>query len=288
MTRKGVILAAGKGSRLYPTTMGVNKQLLPIYDKPMLYYPLSLFLHMDIRDILLVLDPSDLPIFTKLLGDGSHFGIKLSYDVQIEKKGIADALIIAERFLNGSPCCLILGDNLLHEESFSQLLRTCHTDTDGAIIFGYKVKDPERFGVVTFDEKGVAVSLEEKPKNPTSHYAVPGIYFYDGRATELAKKLKPSDRGELEITDLNKVYMKEGKLKVIPIETGVTWFDTGTYDSLLEASIYIQQKQTETGKPIANLESLAYEYGYIDKDNLAQSAEILSKTSYGEYLKNLL
>lgn len=289
MNRKGIILAAGKGSRLHPITLAVNKQLLPIYDKPMIYYPLSLFLHMGIKEILLILDPSDIDLFKKILGDGSHFGVKLSYEVQIEKRGTADALIIAEKFLDGAPSCLILGDNLLHSDNFGELLRNCsNSNLNGATIFGYKVKDPERFGVVTFDKEGVAISLEEKPVNPTSSYAVPGIYFYDERATELAKTLTLSKRGELEITDLNKLYMSKGELKVIPIKEDVMWFDTGTYDSLIEASLYVQKKQKETGKPIANLEGIAYGYGYINKDALISSIEKLSKTTYGEYLQSLL
>jgi glucose-1-phosphate thymidylyltransferase len=287
--RKGVILAAGRGTRLYPMTLAVNKQLLPIYDKPMIYYPLSLFLHIGIRDILLIVDPSDIVSFKNILGDGSHFGVRLSYEVQIEKRGIADALIISEKFLKGSPSCLILGDNLLHGENFDELLRACHIENKyGATVLGYKVPDPERFGVVTFNKNGVAVSLEEKPKNPTSPYAVPGIYFYDGRATKLAKTLTPSARGELEITDLNRLYMNEGTLKVMPVSENIKYFDTGTYDSLIEASFYVQSEQNKTGKPIANLEGLAYTYGYIDRSILGNSAEKLSKTSYGEHLHALL
>lgn len=289
MQRKGVILAAGKGSRLLPMTLGVNKQLLPIYDKPMIYYPLSLFLHAGIRDILLVVDPEDLKTFKNILGDGSHFGVSLNYETQTVKRGIADALIIAERFLAGSPSCLILGDNLLHGKHFEKLLREANESTDrGARIFGYEVPDPERFGVVTFDTNGKAISLEEKPKHPTSTYAVPGIYFYDGRATELAKKLAPSDRGELEITDLNRIYLDEGTLMVEPIPSDVVWFDTGTYDSLIEAALYVQGKQQETGEPIANLESIAHRYGFTEREVLSKSAENLSKTSYGEHLKKLL
>ncbi len=289
MQRKGIILAAGRGTRLYPMTFAINKQLLPIYDKPMIYYPLSLFLHAGIRDILLILDPSDVQVFKNTLGDGSHFGVNLSYEIQIEKRGIADAFIIGETFLNGSPSCLVLGDNLLHGEKFAELLRECNTNTyEGATVFGYQVPDPERYGVVTFDNFGKAVSLEEKPKNPTSTYAIPGIYFYDSRAPELAKKLEPSTRGELEITDLNRLYLEEGKLKVNKIPSEVVWFDTGTYDSLMEASRYVQEKQKETGKPIANLESLAHRYGYIDDTTLETSAVKLSKTSYGEHLKKIL
>lgn len=289
MNRKGIILAAGRGTRLYPMTLAVNKQLLPIYDKPMIYYPLSLFLHIGIREILLIVDPSDISSFKKILGDGSHFGVRLIYEVQIEKKGIADAFIIAEKFLNGSPSCLILGDNLLHGEGFDELLRTCHTENKkGATILGYKVPDPERFGVVTFDKNGITVSLEEKPLKPTSPYAVPGIYFYDEKATAHAKALTPSQRGELEITDLNKRYLHEGNLRVVPVHDTIRYFDTGTYDSLIEASLYVQEEQQKTGKPIANLESLAYTYGYIDRSILGTSADKLSKTSYGEHLHTLL
>lgn len=291
MQRKGVILAAGKGTRLYPMTLAVNKQLLPIYDKPMIYYPLSLFLHSGIREILLIVDPDDITVFKNILGDGSHFGVHISYEVQKEKRGIADALIIAEKFLQGAPSCLILGDNLLYGENFDTFLRKCHEDNldkDGATILGYEVPDPERYGVVTFNSEGKAISLEEKPKNPTSSYAVPGIYFYDSRATTLAKTLSPSDRGELEITDLNKLYLQENTLKVVPIPKDVVWFDTGTHDSLIEASLYIQKKQEELGEPIANLESIAHMYGYIDNASLEKSAKKLSKTKYGQQLYKIL
>ncbi len=286
--RKGIILAAGKGTRLLPMTLGVNKQLLPIYDKPMIYYPLSLFLHAGIREVLLIVDPEDLTTFKNILGDGSHFGIKLYYELQSVKRGIADALIIAERFLNNAPCCLILGDNMLHGEGFEEILRTANEKTtSGATVFGYKVPDPERYGVVTFDPKGKAIALEEKPEKPTSPYAVPGIYFYDERAPHLAKLLVPSPRGELEITDLNRLYLLEGDLRVATIPEGVAWFDTGTYDSLIDASLYVQKHQKEQGTPIANLESIAYSYGYIDTDKLRESAKKLSKTSYGKHLENI-
>jgi glucose-1-phosphate thymidylyltransferase len=289
MQRKGIILAAGKGSRLLPMTLGVNKQLLPIYDKPMIYYPLSLFLHAGIREILLVVDPEDLTTFKNILGNGSRFGVKIEYELQIVKRGIADAIIIAESFLNGAPSCLILGDNVLDGKHFEELLKHANTATKtGATIFGYKVADPERFGVVTFDTKGQAVSLEEKPKNPTSPYAVPGIYFYDERAPHLAKQLLPSARGELEITDLNRLYLDEGTLMVEPIREDVVWFDTGTYDSLMEAAVYVQKKQKETGEPIANLESIAHHYGFTEKEELSKSAHTFSKTSYGEHLKKIL
>lgn len=287
--RKGIILAAGRGTRLYPMTLGVNKQLLPIYDKPIIYYPLSLFLHTGIREILLILDPSDIDVFKNILGDGSQFGVTLTYEVQIEKRGIADAFIIAEKFLNGSPSCLILGDNMLHGENFEILLRRSHETTKkGATIFGYEVPDPERYGVVTFNNEGKATALEEKPVNSISSFAVPGIYFYDEQAVALAKTLTPSPRGELEITDLNRLYMHNNTLRVVQLPKEVIWFDTGTYDSLLEASLYVQKEQRKTGKPIANLESIAYLYGYINDSNLLQSAKKLSKTSYGVHLNNLL
>ncbi len=289
MERKGIILAAGRGTRLLPMTLGVNKQLLPIYDKPMIYYSLSLFLHAGIREVLLIVDPHDLPAFEAILGNGSHFGIKLSYETQLVKRGIADALIIGEAFLAGAPSCLILGDNVLHGNNFAELLRSANEETvHGAKIFGYKVLDPERFGVVTFDEHGKAISIVEKPKNPTSSYAVPGIYFYDGRAPLLAKTLSPSERGELEVTDLNKLYLQEKTLMVVPIPEGVTYFDTGTYDSLLEAALYVQKIQNDGGAPIANLESIAHSYGYIDVDTLKASALKNSKTSYGAHLSSLL
>lgn len=289
MNRKGIILAAGRGTRLLPMTLGVNKHLLPVYDKPMIYYPLSLFLHAGIREILLILDPSDVPIFKNILGDGSRFGVKLTYDVQIEKKGIADAFIIAEKYLNGAPSCLILGDNLMHGNHFEKILNDSNSEAiHGATIFGYEVSDPERFGIVTFDEHGKAISIEEKPKNPTSSYAVPGIYFYDGRAPTLAKSMKPSARGELEITDLNKLYLEEGTLMVKKVPKEVHWFDAGTHDSLIEASSYVQKQQKETGKPIANLESIAHSYGYINNDELKASVGLLSKSSYGEHIKKIL
>ena len=289
MERKGIILAAGRGTRLLPMTLGVNKQLLPIYDKPMIYYSLSLFLHAGIREVLLIVDPHDLKAFEDILGDGSHFGITLSYETQIVKRGIADALIIGESFLSGAPSCLILGDNVLHGNNFAKLLRKANeTTVHGAKIFGYKVPDPERFGVVTFDAHGKAISIVEKPKNPTSSYAVPGIYFYDNRAPALAKTLVPSERGELEVTDLNKLYLQEETLMVSTIPEDVTYFDTGTYDSLLEASAYVQKIQKETGVPIANLESIAHSYGYIDKESLRTSAHKLSKTTDGQHLVSLL
>lgn len=237
----------------------------------------------------MILDPDDIEAFKKILGDGSHFGITLSYEVQKERKGIADALVIAEKFLDGSPSCLILGDNIFHGDDFPELLRTCSSkNITGATILGHRVPDPERFGVVTFNKNGQAINLEEKPVNPTSHFAVPGIYFYDRRAVELAKKLTPSKRGELEITDLNKLYLAEKTLHVIPVPEGTTWFDTGTYDSLLEASLFVQEKQKQTGKQIGNLESLAHAYGYIDDASLITSAQKLSKTAYGQHLHALL
>jgi glucose-1-phosphate thymidylyltransferase len=289
MHRKGIILAAGRGTRLLPMTLGVNKQLLPIYDKPMIYYPLSLFLHAGIRDVLLIVDPLDLQAFKDILGDGSHFGIRLSYETQTIKRGIADALIIAEPFLDGAPSCLILGDNVLHGNNFAELLRKANEETvEGAKIFGYKVPDPERFGVVTFNEEGKAVSLLEKPKNPTSPYAVPGIYFYDHNAPAFAKTISLSERGELEVTDLNKIYLDAGTLMVSKIPEDVKYFDTGTYDSLMEAALYVQKNQKETGLPIANLESIAHSYGYIDDNTLQDSATKLSKTSYGQHLSLIM
>lgn len=289
MLRKGILLAAGRGTRLLPITLGVNKQLLPIYDKPMIYYSLSLFLHAGIRDVLLIVDPSDIETFKAILGDGTRFGIRISYELQIIKHGTADAFIIAEKFLNGAPSCLIFGDNVLHGNNFKELLYNANKNTlHGAKIFGYKVPDPERFGVVTFNEKGQATSLVEKPKHTTSNYAVPGIYFYDARAPMFAKKLIPSERGELEITDLNKLYLEDNSLMVDPIPENVTYFDTGTHDSLIEAGQFVMKHQKETGKPIAHLESLAFEYGFIDKKQLQISAHEFSKTAYGKYLQKFL
>jgi glucose-1-phosphate thymidylyltransferase len=287
--RKGILLAAGKGTRLHPMTLAISKQLIPVYDKPMIYYPLSLFLHAGVRDILLIIDPTDLAVYKSILGDGSRFGVRLSYQVQIEKKGIADALVIAEKFLQGSPSVLILGDNLLVGDDVHAILDEAHKkNTSGALVFGYKVPDPERFGVVTFNKQGKVISLIEKPENPTSSYAVPGIYFYDEHAPRLAKTVIPSARGEMEITDLNRLYMEQGALSVLRFPENTKWFDTGTYDTLLEASNYIQKIQNERGAPIAHIESIAYHKGYIDKSSILDSAKRFSKTAYGQHLYGLI
>lgn len=290
MNRKGILLAAGKGTRLHPMTLGVNKQLLPIYDKPMIFYPLSLFLHMGVRDVMIILDPEDVELFKKVLGSGERFGMRITYATQKEKNGIADAFLIAEDFIKDSKVCLILGDNILHGDNFHSLLKLAHeTHHEGAHIFGYEVPDPERFGVVSFDENGKVLTLEEKPAKPQSKYAVIGIYLYDEHATKKTKTMKPSDRGELEITDLNKLYLDEGSLKVTTLPKGVTWFDTGTYDSLLEAALYVQHHQNNTtDSAIAHLEHIAFNNNFIDEEKAAQTAELFKKTAYGQHLKKAI
>ncbi len=289
MKRKGILLAAGKGTRMHPVTLAVSKLLIPIYDKPMIFYPLSLFLHAGIQDILIIVDPEDLRTYKTLLGDGSRFGAKISYEVQIEKRGIADAFIIGETFLDNHPCLLILGDNLLHSHDIDTFLKKADIkNTKGATIFGYQVPDPERFGVVTFDDDGKVTHLEEKPSNPKSSYAIPGIYFYDTNVVAIAKKLQPSDRGELEITDVNKEYLKRGELSVVALPGHVFWFDTGTYDALLEASLFVQKIQKETGEHLAHLESIAHHYHFINDAHLKKSADLFSKASYGKHMLEIL
>jgi len=285
---KGVLLAGGAGTRLHPMTQVITKQLLPVYDKPMIYYPLSTLMLMGIREILLISTPQDIPHFQRLLGDGSSLGLHLSYAIQPRPEGIAQALLIAEDFLAGSPCVLILGDNLFYGSGLQAFLESCQI-TEGALIFAYPVHDPERYGVVELDKTtGQVISLEEKPAKPKSHYAVPGLYIYDGQAPSLAKTLKPSARGELEITDLNRLYLQQGKLQVRRMPRGFAWLDTGTPRSLLEASLFVQVIEERQGLKVGCPEEVAFRKGFISLDQLRRLAEPLSKTPYGQYLLRLV
>jgi glucose-1-phosphate thymidylyltransferase len=285
---KGILLAGGAGTRLHPMTQVITKQLLPVYDKPMIYYPLSTLMLMGIREILLISTPQDIPHFQRLLGDGSSLGLHLSYAIQPRPEGIAQALLIAEDFLAGSPSVLILGDNLFYGSGLQAFLESCRI-TEGALIFAYPVHDPERYGVVEFDKTtGQVISLEEKPAKPKSHYAVPGLYIYDGQAPSLAKTLKPSARGELEITDLNRLYLQQGKLQVRRMPRGFAWLDTGTPRSLLEASLFVQVIEERQGLKVGCPEEVAFRKGFISLDQLRRLAEPLSKTPYGQYLLRLV
>jgi len=281
---KSIILAGGSGTRLYPITKSISKQLLPVYDKPMIYYPLSTIMLAGIREILIISNPEYIRLYKQLLNDGSHLGLKIEYKVQEKPKGIAEAFIVGEEFIGNDNVCLILGDNIFHGQGFSQMLKRAASLKEGAVIFGYYVKDPKRYGVVEFDENNNVVSIEEKPEKPKSHYAVPGLYFYDNNVVEIAKNLTPSARGELEITDVNKEYLKRGKLKVELFGRGFAWLDTGTYDSLLEASNYVETIQKRQGFYISCIEEIAYRNGWISKEQLIKLAKEMEKVEYGKYL----
>ncbi|MBR2069759.1 MAG: glucose-1-phosphate thymidylyltransferase RfbA [Candidatus Gastranaerophilales bacterium] len=284
---KGIILAAGAGSRLYPASLPISKILLPVYDKPMIYYPITTLLLAGIRDILIITNPFDIDNFKKVLGDGSDIGVKFSYAVQEVPKGIAESFIIAEDFIQNSPVALILGDNIFHGFGFSSMLKLVGTRTKGATIFGYQVQDPERFGVVEFDKNNKAISIEEKPQNPKSNYAVTGLYFYDNNVVKYAKSLTPSARGELEITDLNKIYLKNDALKVEILGRGFAWLDTGTFESLLQASNFVHSMEINTGMKIAAIEEVAYRMHYIPKNKLLELSKKYRHNGYGEYLEKI-
>lgn len=285
---KGIILAGGKGTRLNPLTLSISKQLLPVYDKPMVYYPLSMFMLANIREILVISTPEDLPAFRRLLGDGSQWGMHFEYAEQAQPRGLADAFLVGRDFIAGEPVALILGDNIFFGHGLSELLQQAAARTAGATVFAYPVRDPERYGVVEFNAQGCAVTLEEKPKQPRSNFAVPGLYFYDHRVVEFAESLQPSKRGELEITDLNCMYMGMGELHVIPLGRGIAWLDAGTHESLLQAANFVQAVEERQGLMIACPEEIAYEMGFIDKDQMKCLAAKVNNNSYGAYLRRLV
>lgn len=287
---KGIILAGGSGTRLYPLTMVTSKQLLPVYDKPMVYYPLSTLMLAGIKDILIISTPQDLPNFEKLLGDGSHFGIHLSYQVQPSPDGLAQAFILGEEFIGEDSCAMVLGDNIFYGNGFSKILKEAVENAEKnhrASVFGYYVEDPERFGVVEFDDKGKVISVEEKPQNPRSNYAITGLYFYDNRVVEYAKQMKPSARGELEITDLNRVFLEQGDLDVKLLGRGYAWLDTGTMDSLVDAADFVRMVEKRQGIKISAIEEIAYKNGWIDQKMLLESAKLYGKSTYGQHLKKV-
>lgn len=285
---KGIILAGGAGTRLYPITQVVCKQLLPVYDKPMIYYPLSILMLAGIRDILIISTPQDIPFFEKLLGDGTHLGISLSYEVQTEPRGLADAFIVGADFIGNERVCLILGDNIFYGNNLQEILQRAVKNEGCATVFGYYVNDPERYGVVEFDDNRNVISIEEKPEKPKSNFAVVGLYFYDNDVVKIAKSIKPSPRGEIEITDVNREYLKAGKLQVELMGRGIAWLDTGTHSSMIEAALFVKTIEDRQGLKIASIEEIAYKMGFIDAKQLEAIAKPLVKSGYGEYLLNML
>ena len=285
---KGIILAGGSGTRLYPITRGVSKQLLPVYDKPMIYYPLSILMLAGIKEVLIISTPRDTPAFEALLGDGNQLGIKIEYKVQEEPNGLAQAFTIGEDFIGDDNVCLILGDNIFYGAGLTKYLKEAAANKEGATVFGYYVDDPERFGIVEFDKNGKVISIEEKPEHPKSNYCVTGLYFYDNRVVEFAKNLKPSARGELEITDLNRIYLEDGTLNVELLGQGFTWLDTGTHESLVDATNFVKTVEQHQHRKIACLEEIAYLNGWISKDELMEVYEVMKKNQYGQYLKDVM